>query len=150
MNLESGLKVVVGSVVAFGVHVLGCSIVEFDFLFAPDRLVQFVLYHTSWWLLMRCKNVVLLLLLYFELEVLGLVEQVLVGIGNNLVLLILIQKVNFLHLIQIPLEILINSNLLFRILMAVLLYRWNWECSHISIFSEQWFLIDLIQQIQFR
>ena len=61
---------------------------------------------------MRCENVVFLLLLYFELEVLGLVEQVLIGIGYNLILLILIQKVDFLHLIEIPLEILVDSNLL--------------------------------------
>ena len=74
---------------------------------------------------MRCENVVFLLLLYFELEVLGLIEQVLIGIRYDLILLILIQKVDFLHLIKVPLKVLVNSNLLLYILMTVLLNHWN-------------------------
>ena len=59
---------------------------------------------------MRCENVVLLLLLYFELEVLGLIKQVLMGIGDNLMLPLLIQKVYLLHLIKFTMKILIDSN----------------------------------------
>ena len=155
MNLELRLKVLVGCVIALGVHVLGCSVVESDFLLAPDWLMQLILYCASWWssnfgLLMRCENVVFLLLLYFELEVLGLIEQVLIGIRYDLILLILIQKVDFLHLIKVPLKVLVDSNLLLYILMVVLLNHWNWKCPLTSMFSEQWFLINLIQQIQFR
>ena len=155
MNLELRLKVLVGSVIALGVHVLGCSVVESDFLMAPDWLMQLILYCASRWssnlgLLMRCENVVFLLLFYFELEVLGLIEQVLIGIRYDLILLILIQKVDFLHLIKVPLKVLVDSNLLLYILMAVLLNHWNWKCPLTSMFSEQRFLINLIQQIQFR
>ena len=48
MNLELRLQILVGSVVAFWVHVLRCFMVEFEPLFAPDWLMQFVFDCASW------------------------------------------------------------------------------------------------------
>ena len=98
---------------------------------------------------MRCENIVLLLLLDFELEVLGLIQQVLVRIGDDLMLPILIQKVYLLHLIKLTLKVLIDSHWLLYKFMALFLCQWNGEGPFIDIFSDQWLLIDLIQQIQF-